>query len=73
MTEIPLVRLLYPLALALLVAWWYVSWPGDWKTPWVVQLLNSNIAARWPGSFRTERHGPNRFNRKRSIRFPTAF
>jgi len=35
MTEIPLLRLLYPLALALLVAWWYVSWSGDRKTPWV--------------------------------------
>ncbi|WP_456411828.1 ABC transporter permease [Oceanithermus sp.] len=35
MVEIPLVRLLYPLALALLVAWWYVSWSGDRKTPWV--------------------------------------
>jgi len=27
MVDIPLVRLLYPLAL--LVAWWYVSWSGD--------------------------------------------
>jgi len=35
MTEIPLVRLLYPLALALLVAWWYITWSGDRKTPWV--------------------------------------
>ncbi len=34
MTEIPLVRLLYPLALALLVAWWYISWSGDRRTPW---------------------------------------
>lgn len=34
MTEIPLMRLLYPLALALLVAWWYMSWSGDRKTPW---------------------------------------
>jgi len=29
MTELPLVRLLYPLALAILVARWYVSWSGD--------------------------------------------
>lgn len=34
MTEIPLVRLLYPLALALLVAWWYITWSGDRRTPW---------------------------------------
>jgi len=41
MSEIPLVRLLYPLALALLVAWWYVSWSGNRETPWAVRHCES--------------------------------
>ncbi len=35
MAEIPLPRLLYPLLLALAVAFLYLRWSGDRRTPWV--------------------------------------
>jgi len=61
MAEIPLLRLLYPLLLALVVVYLYARWTLDLRTPWVaigrmfVQLLLVGYALTY--IFRAERPG----------------